>query len=62
MNDAYYSYATLNGLRNTIAEHTLTIGLTNTFDLYSYLNSGLAKTNGNDLFIARFLAEDGSEV
>lgn len=62
MNDAYFSYSTLNSTRNVKKIHTLVVGYTNEFYIYSYLTQTLKKTNGNDVFIARIFDVNGQQI
>jgi hypothetical protein len=59
MNDALYSYPTLNTYRNNQSTYSLLIGNTNTFNIYSYQGSGMIKTNGNDVFIIIYYLTSG---
>jgi hypothetical protein len=55
INDANATQILLNDTYNIKREHPLLIGWTNTFNIYSMHFYNMSKTNGNDLFIVKFL-------
>lgn len=62
MNDASVTDMAVNNTYNVSKTHNLPIGWTNTFNIRSYNDFNNPKILGNDLFIARFLYQNGTEA
>lgn len=62
MNDADATEISLGGTYNIYKEHSIPIGIEQTFIINSFNYYKLPKTLGNDLFIVRFLYKNGTEA
>jgi hypothetical protein len=62
INDVDVTSITLNNTMNILREHPILIGWTNQFKISAMHWYDIKKTNGNDLYIARFLYHNGTEA